>query len=229
MGADCSKLTADASKPPSASPADIKTPVKMASTVPTAEDAANKLAVDKDDTVYKNPATTCDALVVRKNTVKDIYELLVIQRGRNPYKGFWALPGGFIEYGEDPEDAAFRELEEETRLRRLTTSTDAIQLITVRGKGDRDPRQHIITIAYAVKIDPTSLSLCAAADDAKGAQWLPLDAIGGEEYPLAFDHVEIVKKFREWFVKEGEARGFFVVDEDPKQPGETGAKAEEKK
>ncbi|KAJ3210648.1 hypothetical protein HDU67_005142 [Dinochytrium kinnereticum] len=194
-----------------------------ATTVPTAEEIANRLKVDVDTTVYKNPATTVDALVVRKNAVSGDYELLVIQRGRNPFQGYWALPGGFVEYGEDPEDGAARELEEETKLIKLP-GQENIQLIAVRGKGDRDPRQHIITIAYAIKLDASSLSNCAAADDAKAAKWLNLETLGNEDFPLAFDHVHIVNDFRAWFKKEGEARGFFVVDNDPRQPGETSAK-----
>ncbi|KAJ1556364.1 hypothetical protein HK405_014323 [Cladochytrium tenue] len=191
---------------------------------PDAETVANRLNVDVEDKVYRNPASTVDALVIRKNVLTSQFELLLIQRGRNPYKGYWALPGGFIEYGEDPEVAVRRELEEETQLVGLP-GDDHIQLITVRGKGDRDPRQHIITIAYAVRVDPATLSLCAGSDDAKDARWLPLEEAGNEKYPLAFDHVEIVKKLRAWFHSHGAARSFFVVDVDPKQPGELSSKA----
>ncbi|KAJ3107372.1 hypothetical protein HDU97_004254 [Phlyctochytrium planicorne] len=230
----------------------------MSGTKPTEAEVANRLNVDVDKTVYKNPATTVDALVIRKNVVSGKYELLVIQRGRNPYQGYWALPaikllmddkkapysgrrntdaftpppnfaanqkktGGFIEYGEDPEHAAGRELEEESKLKRAP-GDENIHLITVRGKGDRDPRQHIITIAYAVKVEPSSLPFCAGDDDAKAAKWIPLDIIGDEAHPLAFDHVHIVNDLRNWFKKEGEALGFYVVDNDPKQPGETSTK-----
>ncbi|KAI8855312.1 NUDIX hydrolase domain-like protein [Chytridium lagenaria] len=194
-----------------------------ASTVPTAKDVANRLNVDIEEKTYKNPATTVDALVVRKNMKTNNYELLVIQRGRNPFKGYWALPGGFVEYREDPLDAAPRELEEESKLKKLE-GPDSIHLITVRGKGDRDPRQHIITIAYALKVDPASLPNCAGSDDATGAQWIPMDVIGSEEFPLAFDHVHIVNDFKAWFQKEGEARGYYVIDENPQQPGESSTK-----
>ncbi|KAJ3097946.1 hypothetical protein HDU97_004403 [Phlyctochytrium planicorne] len=195
----------------------------MSGTKPSEAEVANRLNVDVDKTVYKNPATTVDALVIRKNVVSGQYELLVIQRGRNPYQGYWALPGGFIEYGEDPEDAAGRELEEESKLKKAP-GPNSTHLITVRGKGDRDPRQHIITIAYAVKVDPATLPFCAGDDDAKDAKWIPLDIIGDDAHPLAFDHVHIVNDLRKWFKKEGEALGFYVVDNDPKQPGETSAK-----
>lgn len=162
---------------------------------------------------YRNPATTADALVVRKNTVSSTYELLAIQRGGSPFQGFWALPGGFIEYGEDPEDAVRRELFEETGLR-----GGEVCLIAVRGAGMRDPRQHVITIAYCVKVDPETLANCSAGDDAKNAQWLPLEKAGSEEFPLAFDHSLIVETFRKWFLREGEKAGFYANDLNPTQP-----------
>ncbi|KAJ3326590.1 hypothetical protein HDU76_012800 [Blyttiomyces sp. JEL0837] len=194
------------------------TTTQTASTIPDATTFANRLNVDVETKVYKNPASTVDALVVRKNMVTGCFELLVIQRGRNPYQGFWALPGGFTEYGEDPEVAVLRELEEETLLQ-VDPAAKQVKLIAVRGKGDRDPRQHIITIAYSVKVDKESLPLCAGSDDAKGAQWIKLDDIGTESFPLAFDHVHIVDTFRAWFNKEGIAAGWFVEDVNPRQPG----------
>ncbi|KAJ3164647.1 hypothetical protein HK101_000391 [Irineochytrium annulatum] len=192
-------------------------------TVPTASDVAGRLNVDVDKTVYKNPATTCDALVLRSNVKTGKFELLVIQRGRNPYKGYWALPGGFIEYGEDPEDAVRRELKEESQIAALPGSEN-IHLITVRGKGDRDPRQHIITIAYALKVDEKTLKDCAGSDDAKDARWISLDALGSDTHPLAFDHAKIVDSFRAWFEKEGKAKKFYVTDSNPMQPGQASGK-----
>ena len=59
---------------------------------------------------YRNPALAVDAAVRRGNQV------LLIQRGNEPWKGAWALPGGFVDYGEDPTDAVLRELQEETGL-----------------------------------------------------------------------------------------------------------------
>ncbi|KAJ3401224.1 hypothetical protein HDV05_000607 [Chytridiales sp. JEL 0842] len=189
-------------------------------TTPTPTAIAGRHQVDKEDDTktYKNPATTVDALVIRKNVPSDTYELLVIQRGRNPYKGYWALPGGFVDYGEDPLDAVRRELLEETRIVAVKGDSN-VRLVAVRGKGDRDPRQHVITIAYVVKVEEGSLGACVGSDDAKDARWVPLETIGSEEMPLAFDHGSIVDDLRAWFKKEGEALGFYVVDHDPKQPG----------
>ncbi|KAI9353298.1 NUDIX hydrolase domain-like protein [Zopfochytrium polystomum] len=202
----------------------------------TPKTVANRLNVDVEEKVYKNPASTVDALVVRKNAVTGDFEILCVQRGRNPYQYYWALPGGFIEYGEDPELAVRRELEEESKLIGLP-GEENVHLITVRGAGNRDPRQHIITIAYAVRVDPSTLPLCAGSDDARNlrpvwskqelapsaprvnfdarrdAKWLPLDKAGSSEFPLAFDHSKI----------EGITMEYYVVDENPKQPGETSA------
>ena len=110
-------------------------------------------------------------------------------------------------------------------------------LIAVRGAGMRDPRQHVITIAYCVKVDPETLANCSAGDDAKvwyfpcfdvnlylinmvsqNAQWLPLEKAGSEEFPLAFDHSLIVETFRKWFLREGEKAGFYANDLNPTQP-----------
>ncbi|KAI8848393.1 NUDIX hydrolase domain-like protein [Chytridium lagenaria] len=167
----------------------------MSTTIPSSEAIANRNNVDVEEKVYKKPCTTVDALAVRKNTKTSVYELLVIQRGRNPFKGYWALPGGFIEYGEDPLHAAPRELEEETKLVQLPGSTTFISSPSV--DQETDP------------------------DDAMAAKWISLDDIGTPDFPLAFDHVHIVDDFRKWFKKEGEQRGFMLLTRIQSKPGET--------
>ena len=69
----------------------------------------------------------------------------MITRGRDPFKGCYAFPGGFVDYGEDPEDACIRELQEECGIKGYKP-----ELICVAGKPDRDPRKHVVSIVYHV-------------------------------------------------------------------------------
>jgi ADP-ribose pyrophosphatase YjhB (NUDIX family) len=117
---------------------------------------------------YKNPIPAADVVVVRAGRI------LLIER-RNPPPG-WAIPGGFIEYGESAEDAAVRELFEETGLR-----ATELELLGVYSKPLRDPRFHTLTVVYLAQAtgDPV------AGDDAASATWFPLDKL---PTPLAFDH-----------------------------------------
>ena len=168
----------------------------------------------RDMPEYRNPALTVDALVVRKNLKQQgKFQILLIQRGRDPFKGFWAFPGGFVDYGEDPVVAVKRELQEETLLRTADSEQqDSVHLITVHGNPKRDPRQHIVTVAYALKVDRASLKDLKGSDDADDAAWFDLDTI--EEKPMAFDHGEIVREFKQWFEKEGRDKLHCYVEDD---------------
>jgi 8-oxo-dGTP diphosphatase len=108
-------------------------------------------------------------------------QVLLIERGIEPYKGHWAFPGGFLKMDETAEEGAKRELKEETGL------ADAyIQQLHTFSNPDRDPRERVITIAYyaLVKIQEVK-----GGDDAASARWFPLDEIP----PLAFDHDYILR------------------------------------
>lgn len=130
--------------------------------------------------VYRNPALTVDAVVVHRSAAGD--RVLLVLRGRDPFAGTHALPGGFVEYGEDPDRAVGREVAEETGLRGLTFCQ-----LGVFGKPGRDPRGHTVSAAYtAVVTGP--LPEVAGGDDAAEAGWFPADALPD----LAFDHAEIV-------------------------------------
>ena len=72
----------------------------------------------------------------------------MITRGRDPFKGCYAFPGGFVDYGEDPEDACIRELQEECGIKGYQP-----ELICVAGKPDRDPRKHVVSIVYHVQVN----------------------------------------------------------------------------
>src|SRR5690606_35749562 len=125
---------------------------------------------------YPHPAVSTD--VVLFTLQDDALKVLLIRRGQEPFKGQWALRGGFVEIDEDLEACALRELEEETGI----TGVYLEQLYTF-GTPDRDPRERVITVAYYAlapidRLDPH------AASDADEVGWFPCNALP----PVAFDH-----------------------------------------
>jgi 8-oxo-dGTP diphosphatase len=105
--------------------------------------------------------------------------VLLIRRGSDPYEGYWALPGGFVEVGETLEEAAAREAEEETGL-----EVEIIRLVGVYSDPDRDPRGHNVSCAYLARARSGELS---AATDAVEASFLDPSTV-----ELAFDHEKIL-------------------------------------
>ncbi len=132
---------------------------------------------------FRNPALTVDAICLRNDPV----EVLLIRRGSAPWKGKLAFPGGFVDYGEDPEIAALRELLEETGVEGRNP-----QLYAVKGKPDRDPRKHIVSIFYMIHIDGESEP--EAGDDAAEAEWVKMNSIVSED--IAGDHFDIIEQLR---------------------------------
>jgi 8-oxo-dGTP diphosphatase len=130
---------------------------------------------------FPRPAVTVDIVVfsIKQNQL----EILLIQRGKEPYQGKWALPGGFVGIDEPLRSAAERELEEETGLSKLHLE----QLFTF-GSPNRDPRGRIITVSYCSIINQSPTHKTAGASDAKQAKWFPIVDLP----PLAFDHDEII-------------------------------------
>ena len=138
---------------------------------------------------YPRPAVTADCVVMTKESVPQV---LLIERGADPYKGCWAYPGGFMNMDETTEQCAIRELEEETGMR----VTD-LQQIGAYSKVDRDPRGRTITVAYLAIVDaPLAVT---GQDDAAKAQWFPIDALP----PLAFDHEGIMRDAIDLYGKMG--------------------------
>ena len=121
---------------------------------------------------------TADCAVVNQRG-----ELLLVRRGGEPFKGCWALPGGFMEMDETIEHCAMRELEEETGLK---VTEEDLRLIGIYSAPGRDPRGRTVTAAYAVMLADNRQA--KAGDDAAEVRWWPLNALP----PMAFDHNDIV-------------------------------------
>lgn len=120
-------------------------------------------------------AVTVDCVVF--TGLKEELKVLLIRRGQEPFKGQWALPGGFLETEESLETGAKRELEEETGI-----PIDTVEQVGAFGAVDRDPRGRTISIAFLGVL--SSESTAQAADDASAAKWFDT-----RELPrLAFDH-----------------------------------------
>lgn len=136
---------------------------------------------------YPRPAVTIDLAVF--SLQGEELRVLMIRRDQDPFAGHWALPGGFLEIDERIEDAALRELGEETGL----DLDGPIYPIGVYGEPGRDPRGHTISLAYATVVRWPAPRV-VGGDDAAEAAWLPLDQLRD----LAFDHDEILADAQTW-------------------------------
>ena len=134
--------------------------------------------------MHRNPALTVDGVLIEDGRI------LLIRRGREPFKGKWALPGGFVEYGERVEDAIIREFREETGL-----ETEIAGLLGVYSDPDRDPRGHTVSIVYLLRRKGGEMK---GGDDASEARFFPLDNLP----EMAFDHEKIIRDAVERIKKE---------------------------
>ena len=130
---------------------------------------------------YSRPALTVDCVVFGFDEGE--LKVLLIQRGLEPFKGRWALPGGFVRVEETVEEAARRELEEEAGLKNVFLE----QLYTF-GEIDRDPRERVVSVAYYALVK-LSDHRARAATDAAEAEWFPISKVP----ELAFDHQKILQ------------------------------------
>lgn len=128
---------------------------------------------------YPHPAVTTDCVIFGFDGSN--LKILLIQRGIDPYKGKWALPGGFLRLDESAETGAMRELKEETGL-----ETAYIEQFHSYSQPDRDPRERVITIAYLALV---KLQDVKGGDDAADARWFSVNDIP----QLAFDHDVILR------------------------------------
>ncbi|SFO65765.1 NUDIX hydrolase [Prevotella sp. tf2-5] len=128
---------------------------------------------------YPRPAVTADCIVITRESEPKV---LLIRRGREPFKGGWAFPGGFMNMDETTEQCAIRELKEETGLQ-----ISNIQQIGAYSKVDRDPRGRTVTVAYLAIVDePIAVT---GQDDAAKAEWWTISDLPH----LAFDHYDIIQ------------------------------------
>ncbi len=130
---------------------------------------------------YPRAALTVDCVVFGFDEGE--LKVLLIERGQEPFKGHWALPGGFVRVEETLDEAARRELVEETGLKNVFLE----QLYTF-GEVERDPRERVVSVAYYALVK-LSDHRAKAATDAANAQWFPVSKVP----KLAFDHAEILR------------------------------------
>ena len=125
---------------------------------------------------YPHPALTIDCVVFGFDGSG--LNLLLVERGLKPYKGKWALPGGFVRIDETLEEGALRELREETGVMDIY-----IEQLQAFSRVDRDPRERVVTVAFLAFVRQEDYEVIAG-DDAAKAQWFPVDMLPD----LAFDH-----------------------------------------
>lgn len=124
---------------------------------------------------------TVDVIITKIE--QSVFFLLLIKRKNDPFRDYWALPGGFVDENEDLEVAAMRELEEETQIK-----VSHLDQVGAFGKPFRDPRGHMVSVAYFGIVPENTIAV--AADDAKEVQWFSIKNLP----ELAFDHSDIIKK-----------------------------------
>ena len=137
--------------------------------------------------MYNNPKPTVDIIVT------DGERVILVKRGKEPFKGQWVFPGGFVDYDETVEDAAKRELLEETGV-----DANIQAILGVYSKPDRDPRSHNISIVFVAQHISGQPK---GEDDAAEAAWHNIKDLASES--LAFDHGEILCDFKRWLQEGG--------------------------
>jgi len=123
----------------------------------------------------RTPLLTVDIVVKTRGGV------VLVRRARGPYKGKWALPGGFVRYGEKVEDAAVREALEETGLK-----VKLLKLVGVYSAPNRDPRGHVVSVCFAARSVGGRLRAGEEVGEVRAFKRIPWEG-------LAFDHVDILK------------------------------------
>ena len=135
---------------------------------------------------HKNPTPTVDTIIHQDSKV------LMVKRKKDPFKEKMVLPGGFINEGETVEDAAVREVKEETSL-----DVELDNILGVYSDPSRYPRGHIMSTVFIGKIsDKSDKKEPMAGDDAAAIKWVDLASI--DEENMGFDHKKILMDYKEW-------------------------------
>ena len=135
---------------------------------------------------YKIPSLTVDIFIFNENS-----EFILIKRKNDPFKDHWALPGGFVDYGETTEHAAQREAKEETSI-----DVDLIKQFHVYSEPDRDPRRHTVSVVYLAH---GNFDDAKADDDAKDIGVYSFDDL--LDLDIAFDHRMILSEIKDHLEK----------------------------
>ena len=130
---------------------------------------------------YKKPSITVD-IVIFSEFSDENKKFILIKRKNKPFKDYWAIPGGFVEYGETVENAATREANEETGI-----EIELKRLFDVYSKYDRDPRGHFITIVYLATGNTNDMKAGSDAEDTRLCSFEDLSSL-----KIAFDHEKIL-------------------------------------
>jgi len=142
---------------------------------------------------FPRPSVAVDLVIF--TLVDATLKVLLVKRKEHPFKGAWALPGGFVrvgetakDQGEDLDGAAARELQEETG---LEPSRVFLEQLKAFGRAGRDPRMRVISIAYTALVRPDLAPFVKAGGDVSDADWFPVETL--KKVDLAFDHREIIE------------------------------------
>lgn len=131
---------------------------------------------------YPRPAVTVDIILITKD---ELPRILLIQRKHAPFKGTWALPGGFLDMDEDLQTAALRELQEETHIENII-----LKQFKTYGAVHRDPRGRTVSVVFYAFVENEMEAI--AGDDASEAKWFKINELPA----LAFDHPHILEEFK---------------------------------
>lgn len=131
---------------------------------------------------FPRPALSVDIVIF--SVWNESLQILLIQRGSPPFQGRWAIPGGFVKIDESLEDAACRELKEETNL-----EAAYLEQLYTYGHPARDPRGRVVTVAYFALVPPIAVNEVQGGSDAINADWFPTENTPA----VAFDHQEIIQ------------------------------------